>query len=763
MTLGFCIISRNCEIDILKKCLDSVKDHVDNIYITVADKEPPTPEMEALAKEYKANLSYFEWCNDFSAARNFNFSQCKDEWAVWADTDDTVRGMELAKPMLERALPHIGHVLCPYEYSYFPNGKPDNVHPKERFIRMGVGYHWKGYLHETCIRKDEAFGLNFEDIVWEHHTTPVRNKQSAERNIAIIESEIKKQSETGKIDPRTVFNLGMALASVAQLTQSTTDWERSIRAFYRYLDMSGWDLHAYMAWRFIGTGLGQMGRPELALNAYFECLKLEPSYKDVYALLGQTYLVLNDKDKAKAWFQLALLAGKENAYATDRSTSLVMPLLSLAELAARDGKLKDAESYIKFAIKYTGTDNEAVHGMYQEIKKMKKDLKQGEKIAATLKTKEDYDNLDAKWKAHPKIIEWRKAHVFKDKTSGNEIVIYCGQSWEEWNPDMEKSGIGGSEEAVINLSRELKALGWNVSVYGSHGDQPKEYDGVMYWPYWAYNPNEPTDIFIGWRNPNIFDVKINAKKKYLWLHDVVAVSSLTEARINAFDKLMVLSKFHRDLYPQVPDEKIFLTGNGINPKHFEIKGVERKPYKIMYASAPNRGLMTLLELWPEIKKQVPEAELYWAYGWETFDLGMKHNPQARKYKEQVIELLKQDGVHDLGRIGHEELAKHMLETSVWAYPTFFDEIFCITAVKMQAAGAIPVHSGKAAIGEKEICPFGVNIEAKKIHEDKEEQTKFVEAIVNTLKNPPPREPMMDWAKQTWAWSQTARGWDKEFR
>lgn len=761
MTLGLGVITRNKEVDILDRCLASVHKYVDNIYITHAEAGcEPSLELKELAKKYKAKLSHFEWINDFSAARNFNMSQCSDDWYVWADSDDTVRGMEKAKPLLATLPESVGHVLCTYEYSYFPGGKVDNAHPKERFLRMRDKYTWKGYLHETAV-KDEAIGVRFDKIVWEHHVTSERSKESAERNIAIIEREIGEQAKGGHVDPRTVFNLGMALASVAQATDGEDDWQRCIRAFYRYLDMSGWDLHAFMAWRFIGVSFMRLQRPELALNAYFECLKIEPNYKDAYASLGQAYLALQDKDKARAWLNMALLAGKENAYASDRSTSMVQPLLSLAELEAHDGKLNNAEKYIRFAKKYTGVSDGPIMEMEKIIKEAKKEEKEASKAVEGLKTREDYEKLDPKFKAHPKIVDWRRNHIFKTSTSGKEVLIYCGQSWEEWTPESEKTGIGGSEEAVINMARELKALGYDVSVFGSHGTEPKDYDGVTYWPFWAYNPNEPTDIFIGWRNPSIFDLKVKAKKRYLWLHDVVAKGSLTESRLANLDKVMVLSQYHRDLYPHVPDSKIFLTGNGINPKHFDLD-IKRNPFKVMYSSAPNRGLKVLLEMWPKIKERVPKAELYWAYGWKTYDLGMKTSPQGRRYKEEVVELLKQPGVVELGRIGHEELAKHMAETSVWAYPTEFPEIFCITAVKMQAAGAIPIHSGVAAVGEKTICPFGINLDCKDIYTNKEAQQKFIDAVVEKLNSPAPREPMMDWAKGSWSWANTAKGWDMEF-
>jgi hypothetical protein len=50
--------------------------------------------------------------------------------------------------------------------------------------------------------------------------------------------------------------------------------------------------------------------------------------------------------------------------------------------------------------------------------------------------------------------------------SDKSIVIFCGQGYEEWGPHTLDKGMGGSEEAVVYLSRELSKLGYEVTVYG---------------------------------------------------------------------------------------------------------------------------------------------------------------------------------------------------------------------------------------------------------------------------------------------------------
>lgn len=781
MTIGCGIISKNEEIKGLDRALHSVSADVDKIYITIADSTPPTAEIKNLAERYHAVLSYFHWDNDFdspdfdmdfAAARNFNMSQCKEDWYVWLDSDDEVTGMEKAKAYLSAIPKNVKYILCTYNYAFFPSGEVENSHPKERFIKMGEGFEWKGALHENCIASHKVEGVMFNDILWHHRTDKTRSTESCFRNIRIVEKELAKMiSEGGEdgVDPRTVFNLGMAYSSYAQKTDLDSDWENAIRAFHKYLNLSGWDEHAFMAWRFVGNAHMRLGRPILALQAFFECLKISPGYRDAYASLGAAYMQLNDKERAKHWFKLALISGEENKYLSDKRTTLFMPLMSLAEIYALEGKIEDAEKFLVFGIKNLKIQDENMVAMLTEIRKQKKFMKKAERERdriAALPFKEQkaaFDALDGKLKSVPTLIQFRRSKNWIPAPTGKDIVIHTGFGWEEWNPTMEKTGIGGSEEAVINMGRILAAKGWNVKVYGNHGLERKVYDGVEYIPIWEWSPEEPTNIFIAWRDPTVIDTEPKADKTYVWLHDTNPESVFTPTRLEKIDKIFVLSKYHRSLYPHIQDEKIMLSANGLLPKQFDdIDESKRNLKKCMYVSAPNRGLLTLLELWPKIREKEPYAELYWAYGWETYDIMMKTNPSARAYKDACLKLMGQPGVHDLGRIGHEELAEHMKTSGVWLYPTSFTEIFCISAIKAQAAGMVPVTTNVAALDET--VQYGVKIDCADIHKNEDARDNFVSYAVDMIRNGyARREDMKRWARNEWSWLKVAEQWIQEFK
>ena len=70
-TVSLCMIVRN-EEDVLGRCLESVKDIVDEIIIVDTGSTDRTKE---IAGRFTNTVYDFPWIDDFSAARNFSFSK----------------------------------------------------------------------------------------------------------------------------------------------------------------------------------------------------------------------------------------------------------------------------------------------------------------------------------------------------------------------------------------------------------------------------------------------------------------------------------------------------------------------------------------------------------------------------------------------------------------------------------------------------------------------------------------------------------------
>lgn len=177
----------------------------------------------------------------------------------------------------------------------------------------------------------------------------------------------------------------------------------------------------------------------------------------------------------------------------------------------------------------------------------------------------------------------------------------------------------------------------------------------------------------------------------------------------------------------------------------------KNKHSVGYFSAYYRGLECLLKMWPKIREQVPDATLDVYYGWESW-VGMRGEDDFYFRMEEMFEEMKDKGVTIHGRVSHTELAEAMKRTQVWAYPTEFEEIHCITALKAQEAGCYPVTTNVAAL--KETVQSGTRINTARIYTDEYKQGKFIEAVVTALKEGRTSTPTQgtDWSDVGQAWS-----------
>ena len=188
---------------------------------------------------------------------------------------------------------------------------------------------------------------------------------------------------------------------------------------------------------------------------------------------------------------------------------------------------------------------------------------------------------------------------------------------------------------------------------------------------------------------------------------------------------------------------------------------KRNLHRVIYTSSPDRGLDILLKLWPKVKEAVFDAELHNFYGWELFDMAYRNNPASMMWKEEVVKGLRQQDVYDHGRVPQEQLVSELKKSGIWAYPTYFGEINCISALKAQYYGCEPVVINYAAL--RETVQFGRKVEGD-IYE-KETQEAFVRELIDALTNPmsdEKRSEMSTWAEQ-FKWSEVAKTWNELFQ
>lgn len=776
--LALCLIVKgtNDEAKLLDRCLSTIKQYVDGIflYINTPEGVEPSKKVVEVAKKHKSNVTYGVWKKDFAEARNANFATVpKDyEWILWLDSDDTVEHPEKIADVLKMAA-NVDGIMVKYHYDTDEYGNTTTLHTNLRLVKNNGAFSWKGRLHETLIETRRVTRVRTEDFSVKHHANDARKDASNVRNITIMEQMLKDDGDSP--DPRTLFYLGTAYIDAGMN-------DEALELLELYMNLSGWDEERAQA----SVWLGRIYRDSkqdisTAVRYFLHALFENPKEVTAFVEMGATEMGLEHWGKAIMWLEQAavikvpqstalVINPLENTYKTymmlahcrlqlgGENITLAYKLAQEAYKIRPDLAAEDMVSMTKAVLK----EKTRVESFVNAVKKLPKE-----------KALIAYGKLEEEYRNNPAVLAIMRK--FKDpKKWGKSVVIYCGNGvLSNWGPWSLEKGIGGSEEAVIHMSKQLKNAGYDVAVYANPGAQDGIYDGVEWHNYWEFDGRDEFDVLVIWRAPHLLEHKFTARKVYLWLHDVMEDEEFTPERLANVDKVMLLSKAHKTVFPSIPDDKVFYTGNGIEPDDFEQGMIEeiRDNHQVCYMSSYVRGLDNLLEIWPDVVKEVPDATLKICYGWESYDAVNRNNPERMAWKDKMIaKINSMDSVEELGRIGHKDIVNLTYGSGVWAYPTQFFEIYCITSVKAQAGGAWPVCTNFAALDE--MVEYGYKQPMNAIDNktpigvwNDGELERYKQALIDALKNPPSdivRKEMMQQARNKRSWLKTAQGWDEEF-
>jgi len=777
------------EIDL--KGVGSLAKAVDQIFITITGQNE---KIEEIAKKYNAVISHTPWENDFAKARNFNFSQVPEEYKfiIWADTDDMIRHPEKLREITKRCSEEgIDAVVMNYLYDFNREGDCTVQHLKTRIVKNDGCVRWEALLvHEDFAPNRQLTSFLSKEVEWLHLTDPKRIEESALRNKMLAELAVEKFPK----DPRSYWNLANTYSMIGKN-------QEAIDIFLQFLKISQSDEERFLSWIRIAGLYVHLGKLDYAIEAGLEAVGLRPWYPDGYFLLGEINHILGKNRAAKEFMEVGLTKDTPTVdmIVWNPIDYTYNPHRVLAAIYIAMNRPKEALKSLRKCLKIR-PKAEDVRGLIKTIKPEIKKFEMAEKVyfaASKLKDKnkikELIDSLPEDMKYYTPIVSLRNKTFVKETSSGKDLVIYCGMTNHVWNPIVAKEkGVGGSEEAVIQLAKRFVKGGYNVTVYCSTpGSQEFNIDGVKWLPFYAWNYRDKQDVLVVWRHPKALDLQLNADKIYIDMHDVIDTSEFTPSRIKYVTKFMFKSKVQRDMYTNIPDDKCLVIPHGLDIEEFDSqRSIKRNEYLILNTSSPDRSLKTCMEIIRRTYKKLPEdlkpkLKFSQYYGFDVWDSDFENDTQMIAWKEDAIKQmneLKEMGImtEDSGvRISQTEITKKYLEAGVLLYPSEFFEIGYIGGIKGQLAGCIPFTTKVFAQGEfnkegylvdsvKNYSNWSRNIRDGGDYGVKEDIQidSFVNGLVDYIKNPEKysemRERLIKYAKDNFSWDQTSRAWLSEF-
>lgn len=184
--LSLCMIVKD-EESVIEDCLKSVKGVVDQIVVVDTGSRDSTIE---ICKRYGAEVYYYRWRDDFSAARNESIKYARGDWILWMDADERLDPGSVEK--LKRLLTF---ERKPMAYKVLiKNVKPDGSYyfsDAHRLFRNGVGIFFTGIIHEQVAPSVLSLGgeIRDTDIVISHigySYTGSRERRKKERNRKLL-------------------------------------------------------------------------------------------------------------------------------------------------------------------------------------------------------------------------------------------------------------------------------------------------------------------------------------------------------------------------------------------------------------------------------------------------------------------------------------------------------------------------------------------------------------------------------------------------
>lgn len=335
VNLSLCMIVKNEELA-LPKCLSSVKGVVDEIVVLDTGSTDGTPK---IAREFGARIYHFEWCNNFSVARNESLRYVQGDWVLVLDADEVL--VPEIVPQLKQAIKHNHHLVInlvrqevgaaqsPYSLvSRLFRNHPDIYFSRPYHALVDDSVSWilsqepqwqvaylpkvailhEGYQESAIAYKDKFSKAQaaMEEFLASHPTdTYVCSKLGAlyvqtgllARGVELLERGLASKGVNAQTMYELHYHLGIAYTRLERLELAITNYQAAIHvAIYPMLKLGSYNN--------LGNLRRASGDLSGAKTAYEMALQIDPNFAAGHYNLGMTLKALGClKDAITAYHQ----------------------------------------------------------------------------------------------------------------------------------------------------------------------------------------------------------------------------------------------------------------------------------------------------------------------------------------------------------------------------------------------------------------------------------------------------------------------------
>lgn len=293
MSISACIISKNEEKNI-KRCLDSIKDLVDEIIIVDTGSMDETIN---IAEGYGAKIIRTSFDDDFSLCRNLALERATKDWILCIDCDESISIYEIDKlKLFLDSCTHVGVTLKVI------NVIDEDIYQGPHLLRLfknNENFKYTGRIHEQIISSiyenysnKDIINTNFTLHHYGYGGKSEEMSKKHERNLQIFDSYSEKEK-----DGFYYFNYANEHFAFEEYGKAINLYNKAITyddnevGFKNYIPVR--ILRCFYETRNYDAGI------EKALDL----LKSNPNLRDIYFMLGSLYKESGDNIKAKESYE----------------------------------------------------------------------------------------------------------------------------------------------------------------------------------------------------------------------------------------------------------------------------------------------------------------------------------------------------------------------------------------------------------------------------------------------------------------------------
>lgn len=293
--LSVCIIAKNEEAHI-EECLKRLLPYGVEIVLTDTGSADRTL---AIAEKYTDRIFRFDWCDDFSAARNFCMEKASYNRILSLDCDEYIEKLDLSAlgRCMEQHPDCTGRILI--RNRFLRNGQTAFEQTRVSRLADRRYFHFTGTVHEQLERRDGSAKAVYDAPVTILHVgydeTEANMQEKCRRNIALLTAQLEQEGD----DPYLYFQLGQCFRRLGETEKAFENFD------------AGLSMEVDPALDYVKTMVESYGYTLLDLKQNREALGLSELY-DVFSgradfvfLMGLIYMNNGLFDEAVEQFKKA--------------------------------------------------------------------------------------------------------------------------------------------------------------------------------------------------------------------------------------------------------------------------------------------------------------------------------------------------------------------------------------------------------------------------------------------------------------------------